>query len=84
MKVLKKSVRGNFWARTSLNKLISGFQMVYWTQAVSLFADLEKSAVCLGGNERVNAFTTKIRTFGSRALVLCIFAYFSTVVVFVL
>ena len=80
MKVLKKSVRGNFWTRTSLNKLIGGFQMVYWTQAVSLFADLEKSAVCLGGNERVNAFTTKIRTFGSRALVLCIFAYFYTVV----
>ena len=34
-------------------------------------------------NKTLNAFTTKIRTFGSRALVLCIFAYFYTVVVFV-
>ena len=35
-------------------------------------------------NKTLNAFTTRIRTFGSRALVLCIFrAYFSTVVVFV-
>ena len=36
-------------ARMSLNKLISGFQMVYCAQAVSLFADLGKSAVRLRG-----------------------------------